>query len=127
MTSKKDIKTINLEALDQLPCAAIVFDNDQIYYINDTGLNILNVKNKNLFFKSKKRIFDFLLPEFHESIRKTIILEITKRKKYEKELLESGELFNVINKHSNDIFFKFDFYPQPKYAFLSDSLHEILG
>ncbi len=171
MINKNKLKTVNFEVLDQLPCAAIVFDNEQIYYINEVGLNILSIKNKNQFFKAKQSIFNFLLPEFHESIRKnnikilkgkpfehigftvktpngficdlesrsnvtiyngkkviqTVIIKITKRKKYEKELLKSGELFNVINKHSNDIFFKFDFYPQPNYAFLSDSLHEILG
>lgn len=57
----------------------------------------------------------------------TIILEITNRKQREQELLRTTELFNQINRHANDIFFKFNFYPKPHFNFISDSLHEILG
>lgn len=171
MTKEPNIPIVNAAALENLPVAALLFDNEKIYYINGKGLEILGIKNPAKFYKSSPSIFDFLLSDFHEKIRKnnvkilsgkpheileftihiskgikfdlesrsnlvlyngkkviqTIILEITKRKKYEKELIETGELFNQINKHANDIFFKLDFYPKAQYSFISDSLYDVLG
>lgn len=171
MTKKVTIPDINTTSLDTLPVAVILFDNSQIHYINPAGLEILEVKDYKKFFSKKRSIFDFLLKDYHEKIRKnnlkilsgksyerhefsiktpsgiicdlesrsnlvmfngkkviqTIIIEITKRKKYERELLETGELFSLLNKHANDIFFKFDFFPKPHYAFISDSVYDVLG
>lgn len=170
MTNKEAVNIINTEALDALPVAVLIFDNSNIYFINNVGLQILGAK-RGFFLKEKKSIFDFLLPEFHQPIRKnnikilagekfdrvdfsfktlrggicdmecrsnpamyngkkviqTIVLEITSRKHQEKELLKTETLFNLLNKHTNDIFFKFDFAPRPSYAFISDSINEVLG
>lgn len=171
MTNRTSISNINTDTLDALPVAAIIFDNNRIHYINKAGFTILGIKHDLNFLKTKRSIFDFLLPEYHQRIRKnnikilggekfdridfsikipkgtiidiecrsnlvwyngkkaiqTVILEITSRKRYEKELLETGEMFNLLNKHANDIFFKFDFLPKPSFSFISDSLNDVLG
>lgn len=171
MTKIKPIININTENLDTLPVALIIFDNDQIYYINKAGLQVLGVNKDKSFLKRKRSVFDFLLPEFKSKIKRnnekilsggkferidfsiktpggktcdmecrsnlvmyngrraiqTIILEITFRKRQEKELIETEQLFNLLNKHTNDIFFKFDFIPKPSYVFISDSVFDVLG
>lgn len=171
MTKLTDTPNVSTETLDNLPVAIIIFDNEQIYYINKAGFEIIGVKNPNEFLKRKRSIFEFLLPVFHEKIKKnnekilsgkpfdridftiktpkgnicdiesrsnrilfngkpaiqTIVLEITNRKQREEELIKTTELFNQINRHANDIFFKFDFHPKPHFTFISDSLHDILG
>lgn len=171
MTKLNDTPSVSTETLDNLPVAAIIFDNEKIHYINKAGFDILGLKNPKDFFKKQRSVFEFLLPAFREPIRKnnikilsgkpferidfsiktpkgnvcdiesrsnrilfkgkpaiqTIILEITNRKQREEELLRKTELFNQINRHANDIFFKFDFYPKPHFTFISDSLHDILG
>lgn len=159
------------DALDNLPVAVIIFDNTQIYYINKAGWKILGNKKPLDLSKKKISVFDFLLPEYHKSIRannikilsgkpherldfkiknlrgeimhmescsnrtefngknviQTTIQEVTRRKFQEEELFKTGELFNLLNKHSNDIIFKFDFFPKPKCSFISDSFEEIFG
>lgn len=57
------------DALDNLPVAVIIFDNKQIYYINKLGLKILGNKKSCNFSKEKISVFDFLMPEYHKSIR----------------------------------------------------------
>lgn len=57
------------EALDNLPVAVIIFDNKQIYYINKIGQEILGNKKPCDFSKEKISVFDFLLPEYHKSIK----------------------------------------------------------
>jgi PAS domain S-box-containing protein len=159
------------DALDNLPVAVIIFDNNRIYYINKIGQEILGAKKKSDLSKVKLSVFDFLLPEYHKSIRannikilsgkkhqrldfkirdlkgkilhmesnsnlidfngkkaiQTTIQEVTHRKSQEEELFKTEELFNLLNKHSNDIIFKFDFFPKPKCSFISDSFEEVFG
>lgn len=57
------------EALDNLPVAVIIFDNKQIYYINIIGQKILGHKKPCDVSKQKISVFDFLLPEYHKSIK----------------------------------------------------------
>ena len=169
MKKEPAINITSTDNLESLPVALILFDNEQIYYVNKAGLNILG--KDQTFLNKRRSIFDFLLPEYHDKIRKnnikilngdrferidftikapdrricdmecrsnlvlfngkrviqTIIIEITFRKKQEKELLETEALFNLLNKNTNDIFFKFDFIPKPSYVFISDSLYDVLG
>lgn len=56
------------EALDNLPVAIIIFDNKQIFYINKIGQKILGCK-KPFNPAQKNSVFDFLLPEYHKSIK----------------------------------------------------------
>ncbi|MBK7668113.1 MAG: PAS domain S-box protein [Sphingobacteriaceae bacterium] len=57
------------DALDNLPVAVIIFDNKQIYYINVIGQKILGHKKHCDVSKQKISVFDFLLPEYHKSIK----------------------------------------------------------
>jgi PAS domain S-box-containing protein len=57
------------DALDNLPVAVIIFDNKQIYYINKLGQKILGNKKPCDFSSGKISVFDFLLPEYHRSIK----------------------------------------------------------
>lgn len=159
------------DVFNTLPVPVVIFDNEQIYFINEAGFTMLGVKRSIGFLKEKKSVFDFLLPEYHKKIKsnnekilsgkkheriefsircldgkvyhiearsnlinfygrkaiQTIILEVTDRRKHEEELFKTEELFNLLNKHAYDIFFKFDFYPKPGFSFISDSLYENLG
>ena len=63
-------ENICTDTLDKLPVAVIIFDNKQIYYINNIGLKILGAKKPCDFSKTKTSIFKFLLPEYHKSIKK---------------------------------------------------------
>jgi PAS domain S-box-containing protein len=165
------LKDICTDTLDKLPVAAIIFDNRRMHYINRAGLDILGIKNSGDFFKSKRSIFDFLLPQYHKAIRKnnekilkgksferlefeiktpggktlylesrsncisfngkkaiqSTIQEITKRKTLEEELFKTEELFSLLNKHTGDILFKFDFFPKPKCSYISDSFEKVFG
>jgi PAS domain S-box-containing protein len=159
------------DALDNLPVAVIIFDNKQIYYINNLGQQILGNKKPVDILQLKISVFDLLLPEYRKSIKEnnekilkgkphqrlefkiknlkgkvlhfesnsnrteyngkkviqTTLQEITARKSQEKELFKTEELFNLLNTHSNDIIFKFDFFPKPKCAFISDSFGDVFG
>ena len=57
------------DALDNLPVAVIIFNNKQIYYINVIGQQILGHKKPCDVSKQKISVFDFLLSEYHKSIK----------------------------------------------------------
>jgi PAS domain S-box-containing protein len=65
------------DALDNLPVAVIIFDNKQIYYINNIGQKILGNKKPRDFSKEKISVFDFLLPEYHKKIKANNIKILT--------------------------------------------------
>jgi PAS domain S-box-containing protein len=65
------------DALDNLPVAVIIFDNKQIYYINVIGQKILGHKKPCDVSKQKISVFDFLLPEYHKSIKANNIKILT--------------------------------------------------
>lgn len=159
------------DILDKLPVAVIIFDNQKIHFINQAGFRILGIKDRKNFFKTKRSVYEFLLPQYHKDFRRSnenvlkgkkverlefeikapggkvlflesrsnrinylgkkviqsTIQEITKRKTQEEQLFKTEELFSLLNKHTDDILFKFDFFPKPKYSFISDSFEKVFG
>lgn len=70
MATKINIPEIkNTDALEHLGLPVIIFDNTQIYYINQEGFSLLGTKKSGDFFNKKPSIFNFLLPEYHKKIR----------------------------------------------------------
>lgn len=68
MTNSIIQKIKSTEGLDNLPIPVVIFNNEQIFYINKAGYDLLDVKNPVLFLKKKRSVFDFLLPEYHKVI-----------------------------------------------------------
>lgn len=84
---------------------------------------IKNLKGRILHFESNSNRIELN----GKKVIQTTLQEVTERKSYEEELFKTEELFNLLNKHSNDIIFKFDFLPKPKCTFISDSFVEVFG
>jgi PAS domain S-box-containing protein len=76
-----------------------------------------------LYLESKSNCIDYL----GKKAIQTTIQEITKRKTQEEELFKTEELFSLLNKHTGDILFKFDFLPKPKCSYISDSFEKVFG
>lgn len=57
----------------------------------------------------------------------SVFYVISERKKQHEELVESHDILDLIGQNNTDIIFKYDFTPEEKYVYISDSVKKILG
>jgi len=72
-------KNIDTNALELLPIAVILYDNERIYFANKKAINIFKIpvsKQKNI---SKFSIFDFIISDLHDLVFKSNKLILNKK------------------------------------------------
>src|SRR4051812_5467545 len=80
-TSAPDPNGTYTDALENLPVALVIFDNNKVYYLNKRAYEILKFpKNKRPDLK-KVKLWSFIAKEYHKS-SKTINLKILKGKEF---------------------------------------------
>jgi PAS domain S-box-containing protein len=172
MVSKfKQLPEVEINTLNLLPVAVILFDNEKIHFLNKAALTLLKLPANWIKSPAKKSFFNFLEKKFHADFKKRnaqtltgkdsqpITLELKDHKnkivsielktnavRFNKKLIVQGlitknacnkeeerkfeysrELLQKISKHSTDVIFHFEFYPQMNLKFISESSKKILG
>ena len=62
-------ENINLNTLDLLPAAVILFDNEKVYFLNKKAIQVFNVPKSKLKNITDFSIYTFLDPAYHKKFR----------------------------------------------------------
>jgi PAS domain S-box-containing protein len=71
--------------------------------------------------KSNRTVFN------GKKVVQSVFHVISDRKKQHEELVESNQVLDLIGQNNTDIIFKYDFEPEEKYVYISDSVKKVLG
>jgi PAS domain S-box-containing protein len=70
-----------IEALENLPVALVIFDNNKVYYLNKRAIEILKFQKNKLPDLKKLKLWSFVMPEYHKS-SKAVNLKILKGQEF---------------------------------------------
>lgn len=84
---------------------------------------ITNQKGEDFYIESKSNAIIFN----GEKVIQAIFSDVTKQVKIEEELTDKQSTFKLLTENSSDIIFLYNYYPKEHYAYVSDSVKEILG
>jgi PAS domain S-box-containing protein len=79
-------ENINLNTLDLLPAAVILFDNEKVYFLNKKAIQVFNVPKNKLKNITELSIYSFLDPAYHKNFRERAKLILKGREFPEIEL-----------------------------------------
>ncbi len=86
------------------------------FKIKDAKGNIIDIEAK-----SNAVIFNGKI------VAQTVFNVITERVKETENLVESRVVLDLVGENNTDIIFKYDYFPEEKYTFMSDSIKNVLG
>ncbi len=107
MSNKKAHKNIDIETLEQLPIAIILFDLKRIYYLNSHARKIFGVSKIKTEELSKLVFFDFISEKYRAQIKKRVAA-VVKGEEFEPSELEIVNFKGTriqIEAKSNCVFF----------------------
>ena len=92
-TKQKLLSTIDLNTLNQLPVAVILYDNKKVYFLNTLAIKLFNVPKKYILNFEQLTIYNFLKKTYHKATKQRV-LQILKGETFPARELEFNDFKN---------------------------------
>jgi PAS domain S-box-containing protein len=107
-TAMKQLKSVDEETLNSLPIAVILFDNDQIYFLNNKARDIFEIPHSELKNLHKFSIFHLLDKKLHPLVKRNNNLILGGQELFaaEREFVNFNNKNIVIEASSNAVMYR---------------------